>query len=252
MYEIKILSHTKNGDNMDIHEAIMIIPRSIIGLLVLFLATRLIGKKQVSELSLFDYVIGISIGNFAAEMIVNMEVQYINGVIAIITFGIIAYLVSILSMKSILIRRLVVGVPTIIIENGNILLKSLKKAKIDINDLLEQARSAGYFDLSTISYAIMEANGKISFLEKDPEKQPTKKDLNIKTKPDSLTANIIIDSKLMPENIKNTDKSYEWFIKQLKIKGYDTYENILLATYANNTLTIFPKNKDQEPVDVLE
>ena len=221
---------------MDFNEAFMIVPRSLVSLIILFFITKIIGKKQVSELSLFDYVIGISIGNFTAEMTMNFDGQYINGVVAMVTFGVVAYLVSILSMKSIGIRRAIVGVPTVLIENGNVLLKSLKKVKIDINDLLEQARNAGYFDLEEIAFAIMEVNGKISFLSKDKYSSPTKNDLKLKLSKDNLTANIIIDSRLMEENISNTDRDREWFIQQLKVKGYDTYEAILLATYKDLSL----------------
>lgn len=240
------------GDIMDFSEALVIVPRSLISLIVLFAVTKIIGKKQVSELSLFDYVVGISIGNFTAEMTMDINGQYINGVIAIITFGLSAFFVSYITMKSIFLRRVIIGVPTIIIENGKILIDSMKKAKIDVNDLLEQARNAGYFDIDEIAYAIMEANGKISFLAKDKNKQPNKKDLGIKCSPDSLPANIIIDSKLMMKNIKNTDKSYEWFVQQLKVKGYTSYEDILLATYSNNTLNIYLKNEKCTPSDVLE
>jgi len=226
---------------MNFSQPLMIIPRSIISLIILFIITKIIGKKQVSELSLFDYVIGISIGNFTAEMTLDLEHQFINGVIAMVTFGIVAAMVSILSVKSILFRRIIFGVPTIIIQDGKILSKNLQREKFDINDLLEQARIAGYFDLSEISYAIMEVNGKISFLPKDQHKNPTKKDLKLTIKNSNLCANIIIDSKLMMKNIKNTDKTLDWFKKQLKMKGYTSYEKILLATYANNEITIYPK-----------
>ncbi len=237
---------------MNFEEIILIIPRSIFSLLTLFLATKILGKKQVSELSLFDYAIGMSIGNFTAEMTLDLESQFINGAVAILTFGIIGFLISFITMKSIYLRRLIIGVPTTIVYDGKILYKALKKIKIDINDFLEQARNAGYFDLNDIAYAIMEANGKISFLPKDKAKVPTKKDLNIKPEKDTLTANIIIDSKLMKENIKNTNRSYEWFVKELSHKGYKTYENILLATYSNNNITIYRKNENLNPPNVLE
>lgn len=252
MYINKNYKNTNSGDNMDYMEAIGIIPRSLISLTVLFIVTKIIGKKQVSELSLFDYVIGISIGNFTAEMVMDVEGQYINGVLAIITFGIFAYLVSIISMKNMTFRRFIIGVPTLIIDNGKILIDAMKRTKIDINDLLEQTRNAGYFDIDEIAYAIMEANGKLSFLPKDKNKPLTKKDMKIKEEKDTLTANIIIDGKLMKNNIKNTDKSIEWVIHDLKVKGYSTYENILLATYKNNTITIYRKNSAKKPTDVLE
>lgn len=237
---------------MNILEALSIIPRSIFSLVVLFIATEILGKKQVSQLSLFDYVIGISIGNFTAEMILVLENQIINGAVAILTFGVIGYLISYITMKNMTLRRFFIGVPTIIIQDGKILCNSLRKVNMDINDLLEQARGSGYFDIADISYAIMEVNGKISFLPKDRAKVPSKEDLGLKEKKTTITSNVIIDSKLMKNNIKNTDKSYEWFIKELKQKGYETYDDILLATYANNTLTIYKRNDSIKPLDVLE
>lgn len=252
MHKNKLNTNTTTGDIMDIQEALSIIPRSIVSLISLFIATKILGKKQVSQLSLFDYCIGISIGNFTAEMILVLENQLVNGVVAILTFGILGYLISYLTMKSMSLRRLIFGTPTIIMQDGKINYQSFKKLNIDINDFLEQARNAGHFDIKEISYAIMEANGKISFLEKDEYKKPTKKDLSLKKAKEALTANIIIDGNLMEENIKETDRTYDWFIKELKIKGFTSYENILLATYSNNTLNIYRKSENISPKNVLE
>ena len=99
--------------------------RAVLSLVTLFLVTKLLGKKQVSQLSLFDYVIGISIGNFAAEMTINLETNEINGIIAVIIFGFFAYLVSYMTMKSIVLRRFFMGTPTVIIQNGKILEKNM-------------------------------------------------------------------------------------------------------------------------------
>lgn len=244
MYNFKKISNTNNGDIMDINEALSIIPRSLISLVTLFIATKILGKKQVSELSLFDYVIGISIGNFTAEMILVLDNQLINGVVAILTFGIMGYIISYISTKSIIFRRFMIGTPTIIMSNGKLLYESFKNLNIDINDFLEQARIAGYFDITQINYAIMEANGDISFLLKE--------DSNSNNKQGILPANVIIDSNIMHENIKETDKSESWFIKELKKQGYTSYENILLATYSNNSLTIYRKNENIKPKNVLE
>lgn len=237
---------------MDINEALSIVPRSLVSLVSLLIATKILGKKQVSELSLFDYCIGISIGNFTAEMILVLENQLINGVVAILTFGIVGYLISYLTMKSIVLRRFFMGEPTIVMQDGKILYNSLKKLNIDINDFLEQTRSAGVFDINEISYAIMEANGKISILKKDENKNVTKKDLKIKSQKAQLPANVIIDSKLMIKNIQKTDKTTDWFKNELKIKGYKSYEEIVLATYSNNSLKIYTKNEETKPVNILE
>lgn len=237
---------------MDINEALSIIPRSLISLITLFIATKILGKKQVSELSLFDYVIGISIGNFTAEMILVLDTQLINGVVAILTFGLMGNLFSYISTKSIVFRRFVFGSPTIIIEDGKINYTALKRLKIDINDFLEQTRVSGHFNINEISYAIMEANGKISFLLKDEYNLPTKKDLNLNINKIELPATIIIDGKLMKENIKETNKNYSWFLKELKRQGYTKYDNILLAIYSNNSLIVYEKNQSSKDKNILE
>lgn len=235
-----------------IFDALMIVPRSLISLIVLFLVTKIIGKKQVSELSLFDYVIGISIGNFAAEMTINMDAPYIHGIIALMVFGVSAYAVSFLTMKSITLRRWIIGTPTLIIQNGKIIEKNLKKVLIDINDLLEQCRTAGYFDLNEIEYAIMEANGKLSILPVSEYKPVTPKDMQLKVPASSLCANVIIDGNIMKNNLENMNKTEAWLLKELKVKGYQK-KDILLAILDNQEkLTIYKKNENVKPHNILE
>lgn len=238
---------------MKLEEALIIIPRSLTAILILYIATRLIGKKQVSELSLFDYVIGISIGNFGAEMIINMDTPYIYGCIAIMTFGIVAYLVSIITMKSIKLRRLIIGTPTIVIQNGKILEPSLRKLKMDINDLLEQTRIGGTFDISEIEYAIVEANGKLTIMKKSMYNPVTLNDMKLKVQKKDLVANVIIDSKVLFNNLKNMNKTEEWLEQELKIKGYRDLDKILLATLdIYDKLIVYEKNQNIEPFKVLE
>ncbi|MCI5879403.1 MAG: DUF421 domain-containing protein [Bacillales bacterium] len=236
---------------MNFSEVLTTSYRALISLAVLFLVTKMIGKKQVSELSLFDYVIGISIGNFAAEMTINLESQEINGIVAVLIFGIVAYIVSYITMKSIYLRRFFIGVPTIIIDKGKINYKNMKKFKMDINDLLEQARINGYFDLSEIEYGIMEANGIMSFKLKDIYDTPTNKDLNINTKNIGICANIIIDGKYMKNNISNMNKNIEWVENKIKDMGYNI-NNILLATLnEKDEINIYLK-EEMKDKEVLE
>lgn len=236
---------------MDLKQALHTIPMSLISLILLFLICKLIGKKQVSELSLFDYVIGISIGNFAAEMIMDIEGNFLNGVVAIIVFGLSSFFVSLIALKSIILRRILIGTPTIIVQNGKILKENLVKTKIDINELLEEVRTNGYFDLSEVEYVIMEANGKLSILPKSENKQVTLKDMNIKTDKASLCANVIIDGKIMNNNLSNMKKDEEWLYKELKIKGVNLDE-ILLATLDNNEKLVIYKDEKIKENNVLE
>ena len=121
-----MLENFLNTDWIEVYDVVI---RSLLSLITLFLITKLLGKKQVSQLSLFDYVIGISIGNFAAEMTINIESQYMNGIAAVLVFGLVAYFVSIVTMKSIVLRRYFMGVPTILIQHGELIEKNLKKTK---------------------------------------------------------------------------------------------------------------------------
>lgn len=238
---------------MDINQLDNVALRAIISLIVLFFITKLLGKKQVSQLSVFDYVIGISVGNFAAEITTSLDTQFVNGILAMIIFGLIAYLVSVFTMKSIILRRFFMGVPTVLIQEGKIIEKNLKKVKFDINDLLEQCRINNYFDVSEIEYALLEVNGVLSILPKGENKNVTVKDMNIKSEKQSLCSNLIIDTKIMKENLKNSNKTREWLLKELKVKGYKDTKKILLASLdINEKLTIYEKNVNISVKNVLE
>lgn len=233
------------------HDLLSITMRAIISLVTLFLVTKMLGKKQVSQLSLFDYVIGISIGNFAAEMTVNLDSNILHGTIAVIIFGLIAYIISIGTMKSILLRRFFSGVPTLIIEDGKFLKEGLKKVKFDINDFLEQAREQGYFDISEIAYALMESSGKISIMPKSEYSAVINKDMKIKKEKASMPASIIIDGNIMEENLKKYGKTRKWLEQQLKNK-HKTVESIFLATIDKNDNLVLFDQTNHKATDVLE
>lgn len=233
-------------------EIIEVFIRSIISFICLFLVTKLLGKKQVSQLSLFDYVVGISIGNFAAEISINIDNQYLNGIIGVLVFGIIAYIISKATMKSIKLRKFFTGVPTILIQNGEIIEKNLKKVRFDINDLLGEARLAGYFNIDEIEYAIMEANGRLSFLLKSENKNVTLKDMNIKATKEDLCANVIIDGNIIYESLNNMHKDELWLVKQIKEKGYELKEVLLATLDINEKLNIYGRNYNKKIHNVLE
>lgn len=226
--------------------------RSLISLLTLFFVAKIIGKKQISELSLFDYVIGISIGNFAAEMTINLDSPEFDGILAVIIFGGIAYLVSYFSMKSIILRRFVMGTPTVIIQNGNIIKKNMKKVRLDMNDLLEEARIKGYFDLSELQYGIMEANGEMSFLPYAKYKPLTREDMNIQASPSLLYASVIIDGKILKQNLKKMGKSVEWLKKEMKKKKYQLKDIMLCTLDEEDNLQYYLNDEEIDAFDALE
>ena len=217
--------------------------RTFLVLIILFLITKCMGKKQVSQMNIYDYLIGITIGSVAADISLDLEKDIIAGIISLIIFGLSGVLVTYLTLKNIGFRRIFTGTPTILIDKGKIIEKNLSKEGIDINNLQEEARQQGYFDLSKINYAILETNGKISFLAKSLHEVVTRKDMNIKAKDEPLCANIIIDSTLLENNLTYMNKDKKWLDKELNKKGYKDYNNILLLTLnTNGEMIIYQKD----------
>ncbi|MBO5376707.1 MAG: DUF421 domain-containing protein [Bacilli bacterium] len=227
--------------------------KSFFAIIVLFLITKSLGKKQINQLNMFDYVIGISIGNVVAEMSVNKEVVFIDGVITMAVYALVAIIINYLTTKSIIIRRLTSGTPIVIIEEGKLIEKGLKKSKLDINDFLEEARINGYFDISEIEYAIMEANGIVSFLPKGKYSPLTPSDSKIKVNDKSLNANVVIDGNIMEKNLKYINKDKKWLKSRLKNLGYDDIEKLLLVTCdKKEKIEVYEKNIEQENPGCLE
>lgn len=235
----------------EIYELFDVILRCFVSLITLFLVTKMLGKKQISQLSVFDYVIGISIGNFAAEMSINLESEYLHGVVAVIVFGLVAYLVSIITMKSIRLRKFFMGDPIMLIRDGKILYKGLQKARFDVNELLEECRINGYFNIKEIDYALMEANGEVSFLPKVEYNLPQNIDLNIKKIKTGLCANIIIDGNVIHSSLREMNKDLKWLEHEL-LKKEIKQEDVLLATLdLNETFEVYEKNVNLKEYEVL-
>lgn len=235
------------------NDIIEVIIRSLTAFTVLFIITKLLGKRQMSQLSLFDYVVGISIGNFASEMAINLEADWLNAMTAIIVFGICALLISISTMKSIVLRRIFTGVPNVLIQHGKLIYENMKKNKYDVNDLLEEARSNGYFDLSEIEFAILEANGKVSFLPKGENKPVTIKDMDLKVQKQGLCANVIIDGNIMERHLENIGKDKEWLMHELEVKGKEISDILLATVDINGKLVIYSKKiNDDIILEVFE
>ena len=164
------------------NECLNIAIRTVIIAVIIFFLTKLLGKKQISQLNFFDYIVGITIGSTVADIALDVEKNFVGGIVSLLIFVLIDYFISIVTMQNITARRFLIGVPTVLVENGKIIESGLRKCKLDVNELLAEARIEGYFDLEQIDYALMETNGAISFLPKEKEKIVTKNDMKIKFK----------------------------------------------------------------------
>lgn len=198
-------------------------------------------------MNIYDYIIGITMGSIAADISLDIEKSLIAGVLSLMVYGLSEVVVTYLTLKNIRIRRFINGVPCVLMDNGKIIEENLRREGIDINDLEEEARQNGYFDLSKVNYAVLEISGKISFLPKAREDMVTKGDMKIKAHDEALSANIIIDSVLLENNLRAMNKDVSWLEKELKNRGYDDYKRILLMTLDNQgKISIFEKNMEMK------
>lgn len=221
----------------DILHVIFLATSSVV---VLFVLTKIMGYRQISELSMFDYINGITIGSIAAEMSTNLDDSFINPVVAMTVYTFFSVILSYISSKSYKARQFISGKPVILINDGEIYEKNLKKSKIDMSELLVQCRVNGYFDISKIKTAVLEENGKISILPKSAERPITPSDLGINPKMEYLVANLIIDGKVMEDNLKHCGKDMKWLNKMLKVNNVKSVEEVLLATCdVDNKFNVF-------------
>lgn len=233
-------------------EILRVVVLSVASLIVLFLLTKLMGYRQMSQMSLFDYINGITIGSIAAELATNLE-DYHRPLTAMIIYGLATVLLSALTEKSICARRFLNGKPLILLHHGTLYKENLKKAKIDLNEFLEQCRVSGYFDVSKLQAVILEGNGRLSFLPKAQERPATPADLNLQPETEDLTSVLVLDGHIMEHNLHHSGKEKKWLTAQLSALGYPDVKLVLLATCdLNNKLTVFAKNKDAHSEDILD
>lgn len=230
-----------------------IIFRSITSICLLFIFTKITGKKQISHLTFFDYIAGISIGSIAAQFAIDDTIPFIHGVIALAIYSIVPIIVSYISLKSIKGRRFLGDTPTILLQNGKIIEKNLKKCNFTVNDILEECRLKDVFNISDVEYAVLETSGKVSLQLKPEKKTVTLEDLNIKKNYEGILADIIIDGIVMYEHLKLINHDEEWLVNQLKIQNVNSYNEVLLATVdSRGNLYVDLKNRDPIILDVLE
>lgn len=219
---------------------------SLGSLLALFILTKIMGNKEMSQLSMFDYIIGITIGSIAAEMSTALENDFIQPLLAMIIYALASVVISFVSYKSLKVNRFLTGPSLILLDNGEIYRNNLKKAKLDITEFLMQCRTSGYFNLSDIQTAILEPNGKISFLPKAEKRPVTPSDMNISVPVDRVVVNVVLDGIVLKENLYHSGNDELWLEKQLVSQGIQNVDDIYLATCdCNNSLSVYLK-KDLE------
>lgn len=234
-------------------EIIYIIVLSFGSIITLFILTKLMGYRQMSEMSMFDYINGITIGSIAAEMATSLEKDWWLPLTAMIVYALAAIVLSYISVKSMAARRVISGKPLILMDHDTIYEKNLLKGKIDLSEMLLQCRVNGYFNLSDLQTIILEPNGRMSFLPKSEKRPVIPEDLTLAPEQEFLVANVIIDGHIIEKNLQHAGKDTQWLNKQMQIRNISNLGDILLATCdLNNQVTFYQKTHQEMTRDILD
>ena len=203
----------------------------------LFLIAKIVGHKQVSQLDFFDYITGITIGSIAAELATNLEAPW-QPLLAMSVYGIIAIALSKLTSRFPKSRKFINGTPTILFHNGKLYRENLKKSKLDLSEFMVMCRQQGYFDLQDIQTAVFEYNGRLSILPVSTKRPANPEDLNLSPAPAAIQTEVIMDGRILDENLKKLGLNRKWLQKQLN--NHSPQEIFLALCDENNQLILFP------------
>lgn len=196
----------------------------------LFLIAKCIGRKQISQLDFFDYITGITIGSIAAELATNLEEMW-KPLVAMLLYGLITYLMSRINIQGLRGRKYLNGTPTIVMDGGKLYRQNMKRAKLDLSEFMVMCRQQGYFDLSGIQTAVFEYNGKLTILPVSTRRPATPQDLNLSPPQERISVEVIMDGRILEENLRRMGLNREWLAKQLKSQGIRDAKEVFLGVY---------------------
>ena len=222
-------------------DTIKLILTSLLSVVALFIITKIMGHKQVAQLDFFDYVSGITIGSIGAELATELESPE-KPLIALIIYGIASALLNYLTTKLPRTRKYINGSPTILMNGGKMYRDNLKKAKLDLSEFMLLCRERGYFNLEEIQTAVFEHNGQLSILPRSANRPLSPDDLNLKPNQAIMGVEVIIDGRVLGENLSRMGRDENWLTKQLKSQKYSNAKEIFLGIYHpdEDKLTLYP------------
>ena len=200
----------------------VVFTRALVLYIIVVISMRIMGKRQIGQLQPYELAIAIMISELAAVPMQNTGIPLINGIIPILTLLVAQLTMSLLSLKSVRVRAIICGKPTILVEE-------LRKEMYTINDLLEQLRIKDYPNIADVEYAILETNGQLSVIPKSQKRPVNPQDMNIKTDYEGIIIDAIIDGSIMENNLKIAGKDAKWLIKEIRKQHLNDPKEILYA-----------------------
>lgn len=209
-------------------EALVEMVRGLIGFFTLLIFARLLGKQQISQLTFFDYVLGITVGSIAASLTTDLTSRAWPHWVGLVTWIACVLSLQFVTLKSRYAAKYFNGEPTIVVMNGNIMEGAMRTMRYRATDLLEQLREKGVFDLDQVAYAVLEPDGQLSVLKKAQHQPVTPQDLNMTPQYAGMSVELIYDGQVMRQNLRELGKSDDWLRAELKSRGYKGPEEIFL------------------------
>lgn len=211
------------------NDTLVVIVRAVIAFFTLLIFARLLGKQTISQLTFFDYVLGITIGSMAASLTTDLTSRAWPHFVGLFVWSLLVYILQWIVLKSRKASSYIDGEATIVIIKGEVLEKAMKKVRFRMSDLMEQLRGKQVFDLSEVEFAILEKDGQVSVLKRTDFQTVTVKDLNISRPYQGLGKEVIYDGKLLKKNLDTAYKDQKWLDKELKVRGFNNYQDVFLA-----------------------
>ena len=223
---------------------VIAVARTFILYIIIVFGIRLLGKHQVSELEPAEFVLALIIADVASVPMQDYGIPLLMGVIPIIVLLCLSMILSVLTLKSLKIRALLTGVPSILIQNGQVNQKELRRTRMTLDEVLEELRLQGYTDLASIRYAVLETNGQLSILPYAQKKPPTAEDLDVPVSDPGLPLVLINDGRLISANLKRYGLNEHWLEKQLKKHGVSGVKDVFLLTIDEEKQTYFIRKEE--------
>ncbi|QJD85085.1 DUF421 domain-containing protein [Cohnella herbarum] len=214
--------------------------RTLMAVVILFILTRILGKRQISQLSLFEYITGISIGNLAAYLSLDTDSNWVIGIVAMSVWVAVSLGIEFLQLKSKKARDILDGKPTIIMQNGKILENNMKKERITSDELLEMLRMKNVFDVSQVEFAVMDTSGELNVLLKKEHQPLTPSDINLPVTPEKFSMSVIMDGKILEDSLKRVGLNENWLNAKLEKLGTKVERIYFAQVDSQNKLYLDP------------
>lgn len=221
-------------------ELLQVAITSVVSFLVLFFLAKIMGHRQIAQLSVFDYINGITIGSIAAELATELE-KPLRPLLAMVIYALLTVLLEALALKYQRLHKFISGTPSIILDNGKLYRENMKKARLDLTEFLIQCRQQGYFDLGAIQTAVYESDGRLTILPVAERRPATPEDLGVAPEKEQFFTEVIMDGRILGGNLQRMGVNETWLEKQLQAQGYHSAKEIYLGLVdGNKQLSLYP------------